>query len=180
MNNHIIRLSSPAEDWEHASPIGGGSFGAMLFGNTDTEKIYLSEESIWSGTERDTTIKEFPERVKALRQMYLDGKITELDPWAEEYLGEGIERIFSYEYAGVVSLDFSDKSEATEYHRDLILDKGISEITYKKGNNAIIQTAFCSYPYELTVINLSSQEKTDFTLSYEREHIESTTFPRLS
>ena len=176
MDNHVIKLSSPASDWEHASPIGGGSFGAMLFGNTDTEKIYLSEESVWAGEERDTTIKDFPERVKTLRKMYLDGKITEIDPWAEEHLGEGIERIASYEYAGVVSLDFADKTEATEYHRNLILDKGISEITYKKGNNAIIQTAFCSYPYELTVINLSSQEKTDFTLSYERENIESTTF----
>ena len=39
-----------------------------------------------------------------------------------------------------------------------------------------MQTAFCSYPYELTVINLSSQEKTEFTLSYERECIESVTF----
>ena len=176
MDNHVIKLSTPAEDWEHASPIGGGSFGAMLFGNTDTEKIYLCEESIWSGTERDTTIKDFPERVKTMRQMYLDGKITELDPWAEENLGEGIERIQSYEYAGVISLDFADKTKPSEYHRNLILDKGISEITYKKGSNAVIQTAFCSYPYELTVINLSSQEKTEFALSYERECIESVTF----
>ncbi len=176
MENHIIKLSAPAQNWEHASPIGGGSFGAMVFGGTDCEKIYLCEESIWSGTERNTTIKDFKSRVDTLRQMYLDGRITEIDPWAEKHLGEGIERIQSYEYAGILSLDFDDKTEASEYHRNLILNTGISEVTYKKGNNAIIQTAFCSYPYELTVIKLSSQEKIDFTLGFEREHTESTTF----
>ena len=79
MKNHVIKLKTPAENWEHGSPIGGGSFGAMVMGGTDTEKIYLCEESIWSGEERDTTIKDFPERVNTLRRMYLDGKITELD-----------------------------------------------------------------------------------------------------
>ena len=176
MKNHIIKLTTPAENWEHASPIGGGSFGAMIMGNTDCEKIYLSEESIWSGTERDTTIKDFPERVNTMRKMYLDGKITELDPWAEEHLGEGIETIKSYEYAGLLSLDFEDKTPATEYHRNLLLNTGISEITYKKGDNAIVQTAFCSYPYELTVVKLTSALPISFTLSLEREHTESVTF----
>ncbi len=176
MRNHVIKLKTPAEDWEHASPIGGGSFGAMVMGSTDCEKIYLCEESIWSGEERDTTIKDFPERVRTMRKMYLEGKITELDPWAEENLGEGIERIESYEYAGLLSLDFADKTEATEYHRNLLLNTGISEITYKKGDNAIMQTAFCSYPYELTVVRLTSALPVDFTLSLEREHTESLTF----
>lgn len=176
MKNHVIKLKTPASDWEHGSPIGGGSFGAMVTGCTDTEKIYLCEESIWSGEERDTTIKDFPERVNTLRKMYLDGKITELDPWAEENLGEGIERIQSYEYAGLMSLDFDDKTEATEYHRNLLLNTGISEITYKKGDNAIMQTAFCSYPYELTVVRLTSALPLSFTLSLEREHTESLTF----
>ncbi len=176
MKNHVIKLKTPAGDWEHGSPIGGGSFGAMVMGRTDTEKIYLCEESIWSGEERDTTIKDFPERVNTLRRMYLDGKITELDPWAEENLGEGIERIQSYEYAGLLSLDFDDKTEATEYHRNLLLNTGISEITYKKGDNAIMQTAFCSYPYELTVVRLTSALPLSFTLSLEREHTESLTF----
>ena len=74
MRKHTITLSTPAENWEHASPIGGGSFGAMLFGAPDTEKIYLCEETIWSGEERDTTIKDFKERVDTIRKMYLDGK----------------------------------------------------------------------------------------------------------
>ncbi len=176
MKNHIIRLSSPAENWEHASPIGGGSFGAMLFGGTDTEKIYLCEETIWSGEERDTTIKDFKDRVDTLRKMYLDGRITEIDPWAEKYLGEGIETIKSYEYAGLLSIDFNDKSEATDYERNLYLNTGIFEASYKKNGNLITETAFSSYSDETTAIKLQSEKEISFDLIFTREETESITF----
>ncbi len=176
MNNHIIRLSSPAENWEHASPIGGGSFGAMLFGGTDTEKIYLSEESIWAGEERNTTIKDFKERVDTLRKMYLEGRITEIDPWAEKYLGEGIERIQSYEYAGLLTIDFEDKSPATDYERRLFLNTGIFETSYKKNGNLITETAFSSYSDETTAVKLQSEKEISFDLVFTRENTESITF----
>ncbi len=176
MQKHIIRLKAPAENWEHATPIGGGSFGAMLFGGTDTEKIYLSEETIWAGEERDTTISDFKERVDTLRQMYLDGKITEIDPWAEKHLGEGIETIRSFEYAGIVNIDYKDKSPASEYERKLILNDGVAEISYVKNGNRITETAFSSYSAEITGIRLQSVTPIDFSLSFERENIESVTF----
>lgn len=176
MKTHEIKLSSPAENWEHASPIGGGSFGAMLFGGTDTEKIYLCEETIWSGEERDTTIKDFKERVDTIRKMYLDGKITEIDPWAEKYLGEGIERVFSYEYAGLLEIDFHDKSEATDYQRNLLLNTGIFETSYRKNGNLITETAFSSYSDETTAIKLFAEKEISFDLVFSREETESVTF----
>ena len=176
MNNHIIRLSSPAENWEHASPIGGGSFGAMLFGGTDTEKIYLSEESIWAGEERDTTIKDFKNRVDTLRKMYLEGRITEIDPWAERFLGEGIERIQSYEYAGLLTIDFEDKSPVTDYERRLLLNTGVFETSYKKNGNLITETAFSSYSDETTAVKLQSEKEISFDLVFTRENTESMTF----
>lgn len=176
MNNHIIRLSSPAQNWEHASPIGGGSFGAMLFGGTDTEKIYLSEESIWAGEERDTTIKDFKNRVDTLRKMYLEGRITEIDPWAERFLGEGIERIQSYEYAGLLTIDFEDKSPVTDYERRLLLNTGVFETSYKKNGNLITETAFSSYSDETTAVKLQSEKEISFDLVFTRENTESMTF----
>ena len=176
MQKHTIKLSTPAENWEHATPIGGGSFGAMLFGNTDCEKIYLSEESIWAGEERDTTIKDFKDRVDTLRQMYLDGRITEIDPWAEENLGEGIERIQSYEYAGLLNIDFHDKSEATDYRRFLHLNTGVAEISYTKDGNRITETAFSSYADETTAIKIEAEKEISFDIFLTRENTESVTF----
>lgn len=176
MQNHIIKLSTPAENWEHASPIGGGSFGAMLFGDTNTEKIYICEETIWSGEERDTTIKDFKGRVDTLRKMYLEGRIAEIDPWAEEYLGEGIERINSYEYAGLLSIDFKDKSKATDYERNLFLNTGVFETSYKKNGNLITETAFSSYSDETTAVKIHAEKEISFDLIFTREETESVTF----
>ncbi len=176
MQNHIIRLSTPAENWEHATPIGGGSFGAMLFGRADTEKIYLNEETIWAGEKRDTTISDFKERVETVRKMYLDGKITEIDPWAEDHLGEGIERIQSYEYAGLLSVDFHDKSEYSDYQRLLHLNTGIAEISYTKNGNHIKETAFSSYSDETTAIKIEAEKDIGFDLIFTRENTESVTF----
>ncbi|MBR3767611.1 MAG: glycoside hydrolase family 95 protein [Clostridia bacterium] len=176
MQKHIIKLKTPAENWEHATPIGGGSFGAMVFGSPDTEKIYLCEESIWSGEERDTTIKDFKERVDTLRKMYLENRIPEIDPWAEKYLGEGIETIRSYEYAGLLSIDFCDKTEVTDYQRNLHLNTGIAEISYNKNGNFIKETAFSSYSDETTAIKIEAEKEIDFDLIFTREHTESVTF----
>ncbi len=176
LNKYIISLSKPAKNWEHASPIGGGSFGAMIFGNTDTEKIYLCEESIWSGTERDTTVKDFREKVDITRQMYLDGRIPEIDEWAERELSKGIETIKSYEYAGILGIDFKDKSPVKNYSRDLNLACGTSVVSYNKNDNKITQTAFCSYRNEVTAIRINSEKPIDFSLFFERENITSVTF----
>ena len=51
--NRILHLAHPAREWDDASPVGNGSLGAMLFGGKDVEKIYLSEETSWSGGEID-------------------------------------------------------------------------------------------------------------------------------
>lgn len=176
MKEHILKLSFPAEVWEHGTPIGGGSFGAMLFGNPNTEKIYLCEETIWAGEKRDTTLEDFKERVDTLRQMYLDRKTAEIDPWAQEHLGRGIEKIQSYEYAGLLTLDFHDHSPVNDYNRSLHLNTGIAEITYDKNGNKIKETAFSSYADETTAIKFEAQDEIGFDMRFSRENIESVTF----
>ncbi len=176
LNRYIISLSKPAENWEHASPIGGGSFGAMIFGNTDTEKLYLCEESIWAGKKRNTTVKDFRDKVDITRQMYLDGRIPEIDEWAERELSKGIETISSYEYAGVLGIDFADKSPVKNYSRDLNLACGTSVVSYEKNGNKISQTAFSAYCQEVTAIKIKSEKAIDFSLFFERENITSVTF----
>src|SRR6476619_2103675 len=40
----------PATDWEkEALPIGNGRIGAMVFGAVDSERLQISEKSLWTG-----------------------------------------------------------------------------------------------------------------------------------
>ena len=39
----IIKFDNPAKDWEHATPIGNGKLGAMVFGNVRKERILYGQ-----------------------------------------------------------------------------------------------------------------------------------------
>ena len=59
MLNDSLNLyySSPAKEWVEALPLGNGSIGAMVFGKTNTEKICMNSDTLWTGFPRDTIIK---------------------------------------------------------------------------------------------------------------------------
>ena len=40
---------SAGTDWLRALPIGNGRLGAMVFGNVDTERLQLNEDTVWAG-----------------------------------------------------------------------------------------------------------------------------------
>ena len=41
--------NEPAEDWNHALPVGAGKLGAMVFGGVSNERIQMNEDSLWAG-----------------------------------------------------------------------------------------------------------------------------------
>ena len=46
----MLWYDKPATDWEkEALPIGNGRIGAMVFGGVDSERLQISEKSLWTG-----------------------------------------------------------------------------------------------------------------------------------
>src|SRR5690348_7461204 len=41
-------------DWLRALPVGNGRLGAMVFGNIDTERLQLNEDTVWAGGPYDS------------------------------------------------------------------------------------------------------------------------------
>ena len=121
---NILHMANPAPCWENATPVGNGSMGLMLFGGTDCEQLYLNEESIWSGNGSTGRSPGFRDKIEQVRRLFLDGKPVEADAWAEEHMNGDFSRIGSYETAGVLTLDFADKTPAKDYRRDLRLQEG--------------------------------------------------------
>lgn len=51
----LLWYDKPARVWAtEALPIGNGRFGAMIFGQMQTERIQLNEDSLWTGDEWET------------------------------------------------------------------------------------------------------------------------------
>ena len=174
MNEHKIFLFAPADDWSAAFPVGNGSMGAMLFGDSFKEKIYLSEESIWNGDKIQTDGADFKEKTHKLREMYLQGE-TVFDDWAKENITKGIYRIKSNEYAGVLTLTFADQTPVENYRREIDLNNGVFSASYQKGGCSVLEEAFCSFAAKAICIRVSSTDRIDFQMEYNRENIRSVT-----
>ncbi len=54
INDFALWYDEPAgSDWLRALPVGNGRLGAMVYGNTDTERLQLNEDTLWAGGPHD-------------------------------------------------------------------------------------------------------------------------------
>ena len=95
MNKSILHLANPANEWDNASPIGNGISGMMVFGGVASDKLTLNEESIWSGGEVDTKVEGYAEKIRYIRQLFIDDREEEADAWTTENMSECFNRILS-------------------------------------------------------------------------------------
>ena len=53
-SNDLLQLMErrPARYFEEAYPIGNGSQGAMVYGDTQNERISLNDDTLWTGYPR--------------------------------------------------------------------------------------------------------------------------------
>ena len=45
----LLRYDAPAKIFEEALPIGNGSLGAMIYADTEYDKITINHDTLWSG-----------------------------------------------------------------------------------------------------------------------------------
>ena len=169
MRETILKRNTPALQWDDGSPIGGGSFGAMLFGGTQTEKIYLNEETVWSGKDMGAPDPEFKNKIEHLRQTYLAGQHY-IDDEAKRLLGDSMKCVCSYETAGTVEIALPGQEEAADYCRALDLEHGVFNASFRKGGLRVKEQAFCSYPYEVTAVRYRFSEPVSLSAVYRREY----------
>ena len=169
MNETILKLKNPATEWENGSPIGGGSFGAVLFGGTKTERIYLTEETVWSSAPMAPPDPAFKAKIGELRKAYLAGE-KYIDETAERLLEGSMQRVRSFEYAGLLEIRLPELGPARQYARDLDLEHGVFNMAAEFETNAVKEQAFCSYSYEITAVNYTFRAPVSAAVSFLREH----------
>ncbi|MBQ8510455.1 MAG: glycoside hydrolase N-terminal domain-containing protein [Clostridia bacterium] len=146
MNKHILYLDSPASEWELATPVGGGSLGAMIYGDTTCERLQLSEESLWSGEHFEATHADFRDKIDRIRQLLLDGQVVEAESYAKEALKDDFYRIKSHETAGDLLFDFGGTDDCADYRRELDVLSGIATVSFMKNGERQMRETFASYP----------------------------------
>ena len=119
----------PATIWEEALPLGNGKTGAMVFGGIVTERFQLNDITLWSGYPEDGNNQLGPGILKKTRDAVFQGDFAKAGeewkkihgPYSARYLPMG--DLF-------IKMHISDTS-ATDYYRDLDIQKALSTVSYK-------------------------------------------------
>ena len=144
----------PAARWADAMPLGNGRLGAMVTGGVERERIYLNEDTLWSGypTDRDTPPE--PGALAAVRRLILQQRdYVAGDEAAKKLQGPFTE---SYQPLGELGMEFDGHAGTEDYRIELDLDSAVCRTTYRIGAASFTREAFVSAPDRVLVLRLES------------------------
>ena len=135
VHKDILWYAQPAIKWMEALPVGNGRLGAMVFGNTEHERIQLNEDSMWPGAADWEDFKGNSNDLEEIRALIKEGNIQEADKLiVEKFSFKSIVR--SHQTMGDLFIDFHEKRKIENYNRSLNLNDALASVSYTSdGNN---------------------------------------------
>lgn len=159
-------------EWLNALPLGNGKIAAMLYGNPDTEQIQINEESLWSGSPLLEKYETSPEIMNEIRELLFNEEYEKAREMCDKYFLAKPARVRFYQTFGDIFIDFSDKTEAVSYKKELELSTAVASVSYKKGETQYLSECFVSEKYNVLCYHIKTKngEKFSFDLKYKREN----------
>ncbi len=161
----------PAQCWEEALPVGNGRLGAMVMGGVSSERIYLNEDSIWSGKPVNRINKDAYKNLDKIRKLIKEGKIPEAEKLSLLALSGTPNSERSYEPAGELIIDFEGDEAYDSYRRELNLENGVASVSYRNNGASFNRKFIASFPDQIMAYHLKSDDaKIGFTCRLDRFH----------
>ncbi len=152
--NLVLRYRQPAQQWEEALPVGNGRLGAMVFGGTENERIQFNEDTLWFGEPHDYSHKGAAKHLPEIRRLLFQGNQREAQNLAgREFMSVPL-RQTPYQPCGDLKLTFPGHDRATDYRRELDIDRAVASVTYKVGQVTYTREIFASHPHDAIVIRV--------------------------
>lgn len=166
-HNYHMYYNNPAKRWGDALPLGNGRLGAMVYGETDMERITLNDDSLWYGLAMDRNNPAYRQKLPEIRRLILDGKMHEAEELIAQYMAGVPYSQRPYTFLGQLSMALNQKmpfamggrSESPKpekYRMDLDLMTGILEIDHKLEGVSYHREMFISNPAGVLCIRLTS------------------------
>ena len=167
-DNLKLWYAQPAQQWVEALPLGNSAMGAMIFGGTATERIQLNEETIWGGSPHRNDSDKALAALPAVREAIFAGDGRLASQLLEENFMTGIHGM-PYQTIGSLMLDFEGHDQATDYYRDLNIEKALATVRYKVGDVTYTREYFTSFRNNGVYVRLSADKRgaISFKLRYE-------------
>ncbi len=154
MINEELYYEKPAKNWHEALPLGNGSIGAMCFSGVKTDVISLNHDTFWTGHPKSIKKEGAYEAYKKAQKLALKGEYFE----AQGIIEKGFLTCWSQAYMPLGDLTLSFQLNKYEsYRRKLDLSDAVLESSFHAENSCIKKTAFISYPDDVLVYKIESE-----------------------
>ena len=155
--SNIIFHDKYIRDWMRAFPLGNGRIGAMLYGDPHKETIEINEESLWSGKQLKEKCAADPQTLNKIRELLFEEKYGEASALCTDTFLACPPRVRFYESFGEILIDFADKSDYTDYRKELDLGKAVATVSYVKNGVSYRSETFISEKYDCLVYKLKTE-----------------------
>ncbi len=158
-DNTLLWYDKPATDWEkEALPIGNGRMGAMVFGGVESERLQISEKSLWTGGPGSEGGYDYglpadsqAALVNSIGKQLLDGSTLTPEDVAKQ-LGRKMHNYGDYQSFGDLIIESAGaEGEVSGYRRELDLKSATSRVKFRQGNTGYLRDYFLSYPDQVLV-----------------------------
>lgn len=155
MSNKIFH-NTYKRDWIRAFPLGNGRIGAMLYGDPHKETLEINEESLWSGKQLKETFSTDAQNLDNIRELLFQEKYEKAAQLCSNTLLATPRKVRPFESFGELYLDFADKSDYSDYKKELNLQEAIASVFYQKGGITYHSETFISEKYDCLVYKITA------------------------
>ncbi len=154
-------------DWLRALPVGNGRLGAMVFGNTDTERLQLNEDTVWAGGPHDYSNPRGAGALAQIRQLVFANQWSQAQTLIDQTMLGSPAGQLAYQPVGDLRLALPSAT-ATNYRRSLDLGTATTVVTYTANNVRFRREVFASAPDQVVVMRLTAETpgSISFTASF--------------
>ena len=158
-DTNLLWYDKPATDWEkEALPIGNGRMGAMVFGGVQSERLQISEKSLWTGGpgaeggyDYGLPAESQAAQVGQVAKQLLDGSTLAPEALARK-LGRKMHNYGDYQSFGDLVIESSGtEGEVGGYRRELDLATATARVKYRQSYAGYLRDYFISYPDQALV-----------------------------
>ncbi|MEU6721288.1 glycoside hydrolase N-terminal domain-containing protein [Nonomuraea sp. NPDC046802] len=152
-------------DWLRALPIGNGRLGAMVFGNVDTERLQLNEDTVWAGGPYDQSNPRGAAALGQIRQLVFQNQWSQAQAMIDQNMRGTPVGQLAYQPVGDLRLSFGNASGVSEYNRFLDLTTATTAVSYLQNGVRYRREVLASAPDQVIAIRLTADRPGSITFS---------------
>jgi alpha-L-fucosidase 2 len=164
----VLQYDQPATYFEESLPIGNGKIGALVYGGTDDNIIYLNDITLWTGKPVDRNLDaDAHQWIPAIREALFNEDYALADSLQLHVQGPNSQH---FQPLGTLHIKDLGLGPVSNYHRSLDLDSAIIRDSYLRDDKTITREYFASNPDKLIAIRMKGDINCRIALTAQVPH----------